>query len=121
MWTTSAENPMKEKSKIDAELSVILSDVCKAACVSVDDVIGKSRFAKIVAARQLFCYVARKKTKLVIKNTEFVEKAIWTYRQIGAAINCGSATIIHSYNVVDNMLDTRQPEYVALACRLGIT
>ena len=103
VWNTTAEKPMRN-SDDDSELSAILSDVCMAAGVSVEDVRGESRVGKILRARQMYCYVTRKQ-----ELTPGVSQ--WYLREIGSVINRDHSTVIHSCEVVENMLKTKHKEY----------
>ena len=75
--------------------------------MSVKDIIGKSRKEEIVAARQMFCYDARKQNK-------------WKDWQIAKTIKRDRCSVIHSCAVVETMLEINEPKYKALAKRLGI-
>ena len=90
------------------ELHQILTAVCEDSGVTPEDIKGSSRHEKVRIARQVFCYAARLKK--------------WKDWQIGAAINRDRSTVVHSCGVVKTMLEMKrpEPEYVALASKLGI-
>jgi len=106
VYTTTAEMPKREISSYE-ELLAILSEVSKASGVSVEQIVGNSRKEDFCMARQVFCYISRKMEK-------------WTDKQIGLLIVRDRTTVIHSYNVIKNMLDTKEPKYTELGNRLGI-
>jgi len=92
----------------DDGLSDILADVSEASGVSVEQITGESRKEEIRIARQMFCYVARKTGK-------------WSDEQIGTEITRDRTTVIHSCDVVENMLDTKEPNYTKLWNRILIS
>ena len=106
VYDTTAVRTMHENSD-DSDLYGILSEVSRESGVSTTQIAGRSREGDIRVARQMFCYVARKRNK-------------WKDWQISAVIKHKRCTVIHSCMVVETMLEVKDPKYVALAKRLGI-
>jgi chromosomal replication initiator protein len=104
VYTTTA----LEVRKSEPELEDILRAVSEASGVSVEDIKGECRRKKIIAARQMYCYLARKAGK-------------WSYWRIGNIIGKDHASAMHSCKEIKKMLETKEPEYTALANRLGIS
>ena len=89
--TTALEKPEKAK---EPDLNDILQEVSEKYGISVENITGKSRKTEIVAARQMFCYIAKNKGK-------------WTLKQICKTINVKQhGTVIHACKATENMLYT---------------
>lgn len=58
--------------------------------VSIPDIFSKSRKSEIVEARQLYCYLIRKHLSL---------------HKIGKIININHATVVHSVNVINKLIE----------------
>ena len=54
-------------------LDMVLDAVCSCMGIQKEAILGRKRYRELVAARQLYCYVARKMTK---ENTTSVAKFI---------------------------------------------
>jgi chromosomal replication initiation ATPase DnaA len=106
--TTALEGSVGFGRKREPELEDILRAVSEASGVSVEDIKGGRRLEEIIPARQMYCYLARKAGK-------------WSYWRIGEIIGKDHATALHSCRKVEEMLETKEPEYTALANRLGIS
>jgi len=91
----------ERNADIDEDLPGLLTRVSTASSVTVEMIKSPSRCEKTRIARQMFCYIAQKRGK-------------WTLVQIGEAIGRNHTTVIHSYRVVETMLQIRQAEYVEL-------
>ena len=62
VYTTTALVDIKPTDNAyETELYGILAKVSMASGVTIDDILGRSREAKIRIARQMFCYIAAKK------------------------------------------------------------
>ena len=122
-WTFAG---LKDNGVVYTELSEILESIVRVSVVTIEgitiesvtieDLIGKKRNKEIIIARQMFCYIARMQ-----KNSTGGHK--WTHSEIGCAINKDHATSVHSCEVINDMLLTKQPwssEYRALAHKMGL-
>jgi len=107
-YTISLPVEIKSIGRVcELKLYDILREVSEVSGVNIDEILSLSRKEKICIARQMFCYIATENKK-------------WTQKQIGAAIRRDHSTVIHSRSVVEDMLNTKQQEYVSLACQLGL-
>lgn len=70
------------------QLLIIVSQVTG---VSQADILSRSRYRQICVAKQLYAHFLRVKFKLKL-------------RDISGLIKCHHATVIHSLNVIDNMI-----------------
>ena len=78
---------------IVGDLFVILSNVSQCCMVTLDQLRSKKRQREIVEARQIYCKLAKKRTK-------------YTLEQIGSAINKDHATVLHSVRTCNNLIET---------------
>ena len=79
---------------IPGDLDIILGTICRASGISRAAIISNSRKTEIVAARQAYCYYARKYTKK-------------SFDRIGRDINRDHATVLHSVRTVNDLLDAK--------------
>ena len=78
-------------------LEGILETVCRATGTDRAEVCSKSRKTETVAARQLFCFFAKKHTK-------------HTFGQIGKMLGSyDHSTVIHAIKKVNDMIYTKDP------------
>lgn len=77
-------------------LAGIITDVCE---VDWDDVVGTSRKGVLVISRHLYCYFAREYQK-----KKFV--------QISQLLNRDHTTVMHSVNIVKNMIEVSDELYM---------
>lgn len=89
--TTNFKIGYKLKMK---ELINILELCSSTFNVEKSVIVGKKRLAKIVIARQFYCYFARKYTNC-------------TLQEIGSFIKKDHATVIHAINSIDNYIYTK--------------
>ena len=80
-----------ENNNNNPSINSIVSAVVKVTGVEFNKVQSSSRRRNFVNARHLFCYFARKRTKL-------------SFQEIGGIINRDHATIIHSVRNVEDLL-----------------
>ena len=78
---------------IVGDLFVILSTVSQCCMVTLEQLRSKTRKRGIVEARQIYCKLAKKRTK-------------YTLEQIGSAINKDHATVLHSVRTCNNLIET---------------
>ena len=78
---------------IVGDLFVILSNVSQCCMVTLEQLRSKTRKREIVEARQIYCKLAKKRTK-------------YTLEQIGSAINKDHATVLHSVRTCNNLIET---------------
>ena len=99
----------------EAGLNDILKNVSTASGVAIKQITGRSRMEKVRIARQMFCYIARKKER-------FPGEPMWTLKQIGEAVSYRQhCTVIHSIETVATMLHQKNvSEYKSLGYRLGL-
>ena len=79
----------------------VLEAVSVTTGVSGEKVFGKDRHRDIMAARHLFCYMAKLHTDCTLMN-------------IGKYINRDHTTVINSIKVVNDMIDTNYEVFVDL-------
>jgi chromosomal replication initiator protein len=78
---------------IVGDLFVILSNVSQCCMITLEQLRSKTRKREIVEARQIYCKLAKKRTK-------------YTLEQIGSAINKDHATVLHSVRTCNNLIET---------------
>ena len=113
VYTTTALEKTEDHTK-EPEPYDILVRVSEASGVTIEDIAGRLRKENIVIARQMFCYVAR----IHLKKTGVPK---WQLHKIGSVINRDHSSVLHSCAVVENMMETRHPEYISLGVKLGIS
>jgi len=113
VYTTTM--PVRVNQPKEAGLNDILKNVSTASGVDIKQITGRSRHEKVRIARQMFCYMARKKER-------FPGKPVWTLKQISEAVNYRQhCTVIHSIETVATMLRQKNAsEYKSIGCRLGL-
>jgi chromosomal replication initiation ATPase DnaA len=87
------------------KLEKILKKIANKTNVEISDIKSDSRKANIVLARQLFCYVSDKEWDTDLNSTN---KLI----AIGEQINRKRSNIIHSINVIENLLLQKKYNYL---------
>ena len=97
----------------EMDINDILQKVSTVSGVTIKQIAGQSRKEKVRIARQVFCYMARRKER-------FPGEPVWTLKQIGKAVNRQHATVIHAAGVVETMMGLREPRYTAIGRRLGL-
>jgi len=80
---------MKREEKT---LDAIMTMVCRYYSIEKELVLGKKRDREIVMARQMFCWLARRYTRS-------------TFKLMGEYINRNHATVIHSVQKVEDLID----------------
>ena len=83
------------------ELEQLLLAVSEALHIPVEALKGRSRRQDVVAARQLYCYVARQRTKR-------------SFDKIGQLVERDHATVLHHVRTCKNRLDVRDPKTIAI-------
>ena len=83
----------------DADLDIILMEICDILNVSRKDILSTSRARDFVFARQLYCYAARQLTGYSLK-------------AVGKKINRDHTTVIHSVNEVKDFLATADAAFM---------
>ncbi len=73
--------------------------------VSMDEIKSKTRKREIVRARHLFHYFLKQETN-------------WTDQRIGLMTKKDRATVIHSYSVIENFLEIKDPITVQLTNKI---
>lgn len=99
-WTTRWERKeilVKASNRIDSirkreykKLRGIIKTLSDVSGYKCEEIYGKSRKMKLVSVRQLYCYLA--------------EKTLAPLEEIGFACNMDHSTVIHSNNVITNIL-----------------
>lgn len=84
-------------------LDNILSRVCQATGVCRDEIISKTRKKEVIAAKQAYCYYARKNTG-------------YSFKKIGSLLakNYDHASVIHSVNKYANLLQVKDAYIIDL-------
>jgi len=85
----------------DDELRRILSVVCSAADITVEQACCKSRLHQLVLVRQIYCYIARNNTGYCL-NT------------IGSVVDLHYSSVIHSVGKINDMIAIRDSETLAI-------
>ena len=78
---------------IDGDLFIILSKISQCCMVTIEDLRGNKRNREIVEARQIFCKLAKIRTK-------------YSLTKIGSAIKRDHATVLHSVRTCNNLIET---------------
>lgn len=86
-------SPQREVKKVTPEN--ILNAIDKALDVDLEQLKSPTRKARIVLARQFFCYLVR-------------ERCNYRLVDVGAMINRDHSTVVHSVNVIATMLDNNK-------------
>jgi len=96
---------MDKSSMSNADIvAVIKHIVCSKRKVSYVDILGKSRKRKVVVARQLFHFFAKKLTQLSLSD-------------IGFETNNDHSTVLNSIKVINDLCDT-EPMKMVMVTRL---
>ena len=73
-------------------LNAIMNMVCRYYSIDKELVLGRSRDRELVMARQMFCWLSRRYTRS-------------TFKLMGEYINRNHATVIHSVQKVEDLID----------------
>ena len=101
-------------SKSNNNLKQLLLNVCFALNVSEEDIRSKKRHQSIVAARAIFCYIARKSSNNSLGNIGMVIKkdhatVLYFIRKVETALMVDDETITDSFNIVKKALNEFNP------------
>ena len=88
------------------DLDAILSIICRASGVAKEDILSKSRKREVVAARQAYCYYAKQRTN-------------HSLLVIGDLVDRDHATVIHSINKIEDLIDTKDKMTLELIDRVN--
>lgn len=78
------------------QLEMIMNICSEVSGVSVEKIKSKDRFRSIVVVRQIYCYIARK-------------YFCYTLLEIGKSVNRDHTSVIHSCELIETMLQLKDP------------
>jgi chromosomal replication initiation ATPase DnaA len=82
-------------------ISEKLIAICKANDVTIEEIKSSSRKYRLVAVRQSFCFLSKKKTTLSLN-------------QIGSLIDRNHATVIHSIKMTKNRKEMGEKDFIKI-------